>query len=155
MFDKLLEKCMLEDEVGDVEWPTREGFGEEFTERDTKPELTSFGDYVLYHGTNSRRAEQIIQDKTILPDDMGHVGITTTPNAAKSYASMKAYSEKSEPVVLRIVVDRDWFLGQRVARETGGEGKDQWLLVPHWKSGKKAEMPPEAIKSIEFVSKEE
>jgi len=128
-----------------VPWPNRPGTGDDPRVGDTPPEVIS-GDYVLYHGTNMPNAEKILELKRIFNDDMGRVGITTTPKAAGVYAAMKASAKNDIPsVVLRLVVDNNWLLTQEITRETGGSGKDQWLISAQ-------EIPPQAIKTINIYS---
>lgn len=126
-------------------WPNRKGTGDDPHDQDAPPNLTSAGDYVLYQGTNMTNAKKILAQRTIQFDDIGSVGVTTTPRAAGVFAAMKASARNDEPsVVLQLVVDKDWFLKQDISREVGGGGKDQWLL--------KAEIPSSAIKQIKIYS---
>jgi len=128
-----------------VPWPNRQGTGDDPRAGDTPPEVIG-GDYVLYHGTNMPNAEKILEIKRLFNDDLGYVGVTTTPSAAGSYAAMKASGRNNIPsVVLRLVLDKNWLLSQTITRETGGSGKDQWLIDVR-------EIPPQAIKVINIYS---
>ena len=130
-----------------VPWPVRQGYGEEPREQDTPPEVTPEGDYILYHGTCGSFARKILEERRILHDDMQRVGLTTRPHEAANFAVMKWISEgggdENAGTVLRLVIDKDWFLAQIVEREVGGSGRNTWLLDVK-------EIPPEAIKDIEI-----
>ena len=128
-----------------VPWPNRKGTGDEPHAFDTPPELIQ-GDYILYHGTNMPYAKSILEQRRVTKDDWGKVGICATPKAAGIYAAMKASAKDNIPsVVLRMVIDKKWFLSQEVTREGGGSGKDQWLIESE-------EIPPNAIKVIGIYS---
>jgi hypothetical protein len=132
------------------EWPNRQGTGDDPHAGDTPPEILPDGHYLLYHGTNMVNAKKILEQRKITKDDMGYVGICTTPSAAGTYASMKSSQNRGLPednpsVVLRLIVDKDWFLKQEISRECGGRGRDQWLIHSE-------EMPPEAIRAISIYS---
>lgn len=127
-------------------WPNRQGTGDEPHPGDTPPQVLPDGHYVLYHGTNMTNARKIIEQRRVLKDDIGYVGICTTPRAAGTYAAMKASAkEDNASVVLRLIVDKDWFLSQEISREGGGSGKDQWLIHAE-------EMPPEGIRALSIFS---
>lgn len=96
--------------------------GQQPNERDTAPERTSDGDFILYHGSSPAGAERIIADRELLPDDLGVVGVTTTPGAAQTFAAMKGGE------VLRLVLDAGWLAQQSVMREVGGSGCNQFLV---------------------------
>lgn len=136
----------------DFPWPIRPGVGEDPTEADAPPKLTSSGDYVLYHGTAGSLARKIMEERRILHDDWKRVGITTTPSEAWDYALMKSLDLRSDyddvenaGTVIRVVIDKNWLTKQSVEREVGGTGKNTWLInVP--------ELPSSAIKDIEIYS---
>lgn len=92
--------------------------------RDTAPERTGDGDFVLYHGTSRVGADAILAERRLAPDDLGCVGVTTLPGAAQVFASMK----RGE--VLRLVIDKEWLSTQKAVREIGGSGRDQFLIQP-------------------------
>lgn len=146
----LNKNCQWED------WPHRKGTGDDPHEKDTPPERTSEGDFIVYHGTSFKRAKLIIHQQQILHDDMKTVGVCTSHWAAGTYASMKAMQDQSESAVLQIVLDRRWFLQQELSREIGGSNRDQWLIQPTYKFQdqcmKPANIPPEAIKQIKIYS---
>lgn len=96
--------------------------GQQPNGRDTPPERTVDGDFVLYHGTSMTGVREISAGRTLLPDDLGYVGVTTTPGAAQVFACMK----KGE--VLRLVIDQGWLAGQKAMRECGGSGCNQFLI---------------------------
>jgi len=140
-------------EVWDFPWPVRPDIGEDPTEKDTPPELTASGDYILYHGTAGSLARKILDERRILHDDWKKVGITTTPKEAWSYGQMKSLDlrkndddEDNAPTVLRVIIDRDWLTKQQIHREVGGAGINTWLIDV-------LEIPSSAIKDIRIHDK--
>jgi len=136
------------------EWPPfplREGVGDTIHERDTPPDLSPEGGYIVFHGTSLKRARKILQERTITHDDLGHVGFSTTSSEAAVYGCMKAMAEKDKSAVIRMELDSQWFMSQSVSRETGGSGRNQFLINPSYSSRKKAVIPPEAIRDIRIV----
>lgn len=129
---------------GNIPWPVRPAVQERPNEKDNPPALSG-RDYVVYHGTNIQNARQIFKNRTLLHDDIGVVGFTTTPSAAGVYAAMKIKRPNNPGVVLRIELDADWFLQQDISREGGGSGYDQWLIHVD-------KVPPQAIKRLELYS---
>lgn len=114
-----------------VPWPLRQGTGERIKDRDTPPEVTPTGDYILYHGTCGSTARIILKEQRLLRDDIGVVGVTTIPGQASVFACMKYAKDRSPsnaPTVLKAVIDKDWLLKQEITREVGGSGHDQWLI---------------------------
>ena len=129
-----------------VPWPNRQGTGDDPHAGDTPPEVLPDGSYIFYHGTNMPNARKIQEQRRVLKDDIGSVGICTTPRAAGTYATMKSSAKENIPsVVLRLIIDKDWFLSQELTREGGGGGKDQWLINTE-------DIPPEAIRAISIYS---
>ncbi len=114
-----------------VPWPLRQGTGEKTRDRDTAPEVTPAGDYILYHGTCGSTARIILEEHRLLRDNMGVVGVTTIPGQASVFACMKYAKDRSPsnaPTILKILIDKDWLLKQEIKREIGGSGRDQWLI---------------------------
>ncbi|MDD5053633.1 MAG: hypothetical protein PHO27_12935 [Sulfuricurvum sp.] len=130
-----------------VNFPLRKDVGEQPNDKDVPPEVTR-GDFILYHGTSDIAAASIVKSKTIKPDDIGSVGIATTPIAAKTYATHKI-GKGNKPTILKMVIDKDWMVKQQVRHEIGGHGHSAFLIQPDYKLGIKATIPSEAIKSIE------
>tara|TARA_Y100000034_G_scaffold118135_1_gene158480 strand:+ start:1624 stop:2100 length:477 start_codon:yes stop_codon:yes gene_type:complete len=136
------------------EWPPfplREWSGEKVHDRDTPPELSDSGGYVIFHGTSLNRARKILQERTVTHDDLGHVGFSTTSSEAAVYGCMKAMAEKDKSAVIRMELDPEWFMKQSVSRETGGSGRNQFLINPSYSSKERAKIPPEAIRDIRIV----
>jgi len=117
--------------------------GDKIHTADNPPQLTSNGDYILYHGTNMANARKIFKSRKLIRDDIGSIGISTTPSRADVFGAMKA--KKGNPsVVLRIIVDKEWLDSQEISREVGGSGRDQFLI-------RTDVMPSEAIKDIQLA----
>lgn len=104
--------------------------GQQPNERDTPPERTPHGEFVLYHGTSPHGAEQIISGRRLHPDDLNVVGFSTTASQAQSFAAMK------HGPVLRITVPPDELGRFRVSREIGGSGRNQFLIGPKERFGR-------------------
>lgn len=121
--------------------------GQAPNERDTPPERTEDGDFVLYHGTSIAGAAAIQRERRLMPDDLGVVGVTTVPGAAQTFAAMKGGGE-----VLRLVIDQRWLSAQSVVREIGGRGRDQFLIQSadsYEQLGRRFDgVPSEAVKSV-------
>jgi hypothetical protein len=138
-------------------FPFRKETGEAPEEKDTPPERTKSGDFILYHGTSGKRADQILKDNHLKPDNLGVVGVATIPGQAQVFAVMSSQKDKEPPgsgVVFRIVVDHKWLAKQSATREIGGSGHDQFLIRPpagvsakDWKG-----IPSEALKNVAEVS---
>jgi hypothetical protein len=118
-----------------VGMPFRTRTGESFHDKDTPPERTPSGDFIFYHGTTIKRAEKIIAEKRLLHDDMNYCGVGTNPEAVSNYATIKAVKERGKlkrapSAIVRIVVSQKWFdeHPESVIRETGGSGKNQFLI---------------------------
>ncbi len=124
-------------------FPLRSGGGDKIHSKDSPPQLTASGDYILYHGTNIVNARKIFKTRTLLRDDIGSVGITTHPSRADVFGVMKA--KKGIPsVVLRLIIDKQWLDAQEISREVGGSNLDQFLI--HTDA-----IPSEAIKDIKLA----
>lgn len=130
--------------------PFRAATGEGPSLEDVVPERAPNGDFIFYHGTSLTTAEKIVKDKMIMRDDLGYSGIGTTRGAVSVYGIMKASKENlrrrlkmvpgmmhddpkaEKSAVLRVRISRDWFKAHpdSVSRETGGSGKNQFLIRP-------------------------
>jgi len=128
-------------------WPWRVRTGDTPRLADVPPERTEAGDFVLYHGTSEDGARAIESGDRVRRDDLGLVGVTTTPGAAQSFAA------RQHGPVLRLVIDKEWIAGQGISHEIGGSGHDQFLLGMG--DGEFGGIPPEAIRSVERHSFEE
>ena len=138
-------------QAGKKSWsgfPLRKDIGEMPTIRDVPPTRTTKGDFILYHGTSDKAANKIIKSKTILPDDIGSVGIGTTPEAVTTFAVHKI--GKGKPTTLKITISKDWLSKQELRHEGGGHDS-AFLIIP--KGGVRANIPPNAIKDISILSK--
>jgi thioredoxin reductase len=127
-------------------FPFSQVTGQRPNERDTAPERTDEGDFILYHGTSPQGAEAITSERRVKPDDLGAVGVTTRPGAAQVFSAMKHGS------VLKLVIDMKWLRRQTAIREIGGSGRDQWLLQASYANANPkawSGIPPEALKSVE------
>ena len=97
--------------------------------KDTPPQKTSEGNWILYHATSRDAANRILTEQRLLPDDCNAVGVGPTPAAVRVYGIMK---DGADAVVLKIVVDAQFVKTARIRHEWGGSGHDQWLfLAPH------------------------
>lgn len=126
-------------------FPFDERTGQEPGDKDTSPERTDEGHFVLYHGTSPEGAESILKGRSFHPDDFGMVGFGTTPEAARIYGIMKSGPDAK---VIRAVIDKDWIAGQRATREIGGSGYNQFLVGgPHghrdWEG-----VPSDAVREV-------
>lgn len=108
---------------------------------DTPPQKTKNGDFILYHGTIDKSAEEIIKTKTLKKDDIGSVGITTTPNEARKFARFKR--NFGVPTILKLIIDKEWMAKQKISHEVGGTGYNEFLI-------RTDSIPSEAIKNIEI-----
>ena len=111
-------------------WPISSVWGEEafIYPDESPPELTSSGDYILYHGTTLDRARSITKNG-FARDDIGAIGFGTKPDAVKIFATMrnqKDHSHKRRTVVLKVIVDQEWIKNIDVDRE--GNHKNLWLF---------------------------
>jgi hypothetical protein len=134
-----------------IGFPLDPRIGETPGHKDTPPERTARGDFILYHGTSSQNAKTILKEKRLRPDDMGVVGVGTTREAVGPFAAMKG---GADGVRLRVVISEEWLSTHEVRHEIGGIGHDQFLIErldgePRNRGG----IPPEAILEIE-ISKE-
>ena len=116
---------IFEDDWAGIPWRTVTG--DKPKEKDTPPTRLPNGDYVFYHGTSLANAEKIIDEKQIKKDGLGYCGVATTPAGASIYGIMK---DKTSHVVLKVVISEKWFKDHPnvFTRETGGSGKDQFLI---------------------------
>ena len=129
-----------------AEAPARswEGFGRQVEgidlagEKDIAPEHTETGDIVVYHGTSATAAEDILANPVIQKDDMGKGGVATVIDAAHDYAAQHA-GKHGGPVVLKLVLSKDWMAQQNVTFDVG---TDSAFLV-------EGGIPPAAIVSAE------
>ena len=128
-----------------IPWPYRQGTGDNPREKDIPPELTAEKDYVLYHGTNIKNTRSIFKTKTLLHDDIGVIGISTTPSEAGVFAAMKTKHPNNPGTILRLVIDKNWLLQQEITREVGGSGRNQWLINV-------SKIPPHVIKQLDLYS---
>jgi len=108
---------------------------------DVPPQKTKNGDFILYHGTTDISAEEIIKTKTLKKDDIGSVGVTTTPNGARKFAGFKR--KLGIPTILKLTIDKEWMVKQKISHEVGGTGYNEFLI-------RTDSIPPEAIKNIEI-----
>ena len=132
--------------------------GEGPTAKDTPPERTPAGDFILYHGTSLPSAKAILAQRTLLPDNLGYVGVGTTPGSVLTYAAMK--HSKAGSAILRLVFCAAWLATQEVIHETGGSGRDQFLLSPNPRCHHSAvgeffihsiTVPPSALKAASII----
>jgi hypothetical protein len=121
--------------------------GEGPRERDSAPERTPFNDFILYHGTSELGAERIISEARLRPDDLGVVGVTTTPGAAQSFSAIK------RGPVLRLTICRAWLSEQLITHEIGGSGHDQFLIHPSGRAQLRSweGVPPAALLTCDVV----
>jgi hypothetical protein len=91
---KKISQSEIHPDWGDISWPIRPEWGGSIHSGDTPPRLSEGGDYIVYHGTSLSVAKLIIQSRNIKLDDIGSVGITTTPSAAGVFASFKNPTHK-------------------------------------------------------------
>jgi len=131
-------------------WPWRQVTGEAPRPKDIAPMRTEKGDFILFHGTTLSRAESIIKNKTLAPDDIGCVGIATTLRGASSFSTLHV-SPGDPAVIIKIVIEKNWLKTQNITHEIGGSGQNQFLI--NRKFGQKATIPPEAIKLVKIVRK--
>jgi hypothetical protein len=125
--------------------------------KDTPPERTLEGDFILYHGTSLPSARAILRLRTLLPDNLGYVGVGTTPGSVATYAAMKHSFGGS--AILRLVLDVAWVTSQEIVHETGGSGRDQFLLSPNPRCHREAgatfihsiSVPPTALKEVRII----
>ena len=115
---------------------------------DSPPAVTPAGGIVLYHGTSPASAVEILDHHALKPDDLGCVGVGTSPAAVRVFGIMKAGADS---VVLRLVFDPHWLANARLTHEVGGSGHDQFLLqAPHrvrnWDG-----VPPEALLEVAIL----
>jgi hypothetical protein len=87
-----------------------------------------------------------MKTRTLKKDDIGHVGITTTPNEARKFAGFKR--GVGTPTILRIEIDKNWIKNQKITHETGGTGHNEFLI-------RTEAIPPDAIKNIEVYNPHE
>lgn len=131
--------------------------GEGPTPKDTAPERTPEGDFVLYHGTSLPAAKTILSERTLRPDDLGYVGVGTTADSVLTYACMK--HSKAGSAILRLVLCAAWLATQEIIHETGGSGRDQFLISPnpscHEEQGQlfihSVTVPPIAFKEARII----
>lgn len=133
-------------------FPFDERKGEGPRPGDTPPKRTPDGDYVMYHGT-SRAGASAIEREGIRPDDLGAVGLTTTPEAARIYGLIH---DGPAAQVLEVTVSREWLENQRASHEIGGSGHDAFLINPaHGTRGEWSGMPRDAVKDVKRVPHED
>jgi hypothetical protein len=114
--------------------------------KDTVPSLTDDGQYYLfYHGTTDKIARDIISSGMIKKSPGFGSGIATTRKDAYPYASMKAIDTKNKPVILQLEISKKWLDDQRVTREVGGHGINQFLV--------RNDIPTDAIRVIRAVKR--
>jgi len=119
---------------------------------DVPPERTPEGDFVVYHGSSRATARKIMQERTLRPDDIGRVGITTVPGDARTYGYL--HRQGGPATVVQMVIDKNWLGQQLIEREYGGRGANQFLIRPPHGSafGTKMTVPPEAIKGMVMMA---
>lgn len=120
---------------------------------DTPPERTSDGDFVMYHSTSPEAADAIRSENRLRPDDLGTVGLTTTPEAGRVYGIIHAGPNAT---TLRVTVSKDWLGQQRASHEIGGSGHDAFLIQPAHGQARAgwSGIPSSAILDIQVVARE-
>ena len=95
----------------------------------------------MYHGTDDRNAELIRRDRVLHPDDIGSIGLSSSPKGARGYAFRKARATGGIPTILKFDVRRgdlgacigDLRSGERtpvLMNEIGGSSPHLFLLKP-------------------------
>lgn len=104
--------------------------GDYHGKEDVPPKRDANGDFIFYHGTSMNNAEKILSEKRLKHDDLGYCGVATTEQHAMIYGTMKGTRDKSGSALLRVKITRKWFDDHpnTFARETGGSGKNQFLI---------------------------
>ena len=113
-----------------ISWRYEHLDGESPRPDDTPPGRTPSGDFIFYHRSDVKGAEAIVKEKKLRHDDLGYCGVATTQGHAMMYGTIKNMKTKTGSALLRVVIAKKWFEDHpnKFNRETGGSGKNQFLI---------------------------